>query len=140
MEVNYLMEEEHNEHFKRGQCFTCHQTRHIAKACPQKKNGRTPVQCQEMENSNEEDEDTKIRHLAENFSFGEQKELHVPISLISKTHLKPVETTAVVDSRAAGTFFSKDFVKQHHICSHTLSKPFWVTTADGSYSKSGAIC
>src|SRR5580765_4716541 len=72
-------------------------------------------------------------------AVGERKELRVPISLISKTRLKIIETTAVVDSRAARTFISEEFVKQHHIRTHALTKPFRVTTADGSYSRSGAI-
>jgi len=41
-------------------------------------------------------------------AIGERKELHVLMTLISKTRLKTVETTAVVDSGAAGTFISKD--------------------------------
>jgi hypothetical protein len=72
-------------------------------------------------------------------AIGERKELHVPMTLISKTHLKTVETTAIIDSGAAGTFISKDFIKLHKICTHQLSKPFKVTTADGSLSKSSPI-
>jgi hypothetical protein len=48
-------------------------------------------------------------------AIGEQKELCVPMTLISKTHLKTIETTAVIDSGAAGTFISKDFIKLHKI-------------------------
>jgi hypothetical protein len=48
-------------------------------------------------------------------AIGERKELRVPMTLISKTHLKTVETTAVVDSGAAGTFISEDFIKLHKI-------------------------
>jgi len=61
------------------------------------------------------------------------------MTLMSKTCLKTVETTAVIDSGAAGTFISEDFVKLHKIRTHHLSKPFKVTTADGSLSKSGPI-
>jgi hypothetical protein len=61
------------------------------------------------------------------------------MTLISKTHLKTIETTAVVDSRAASTFISKDFIKLHKIRTHHLSKPFKVTTTDGSLSKSRPI-
>jgi hypothetical protein len=61
------------------------------------------------------------------------------MTLISKTHLKTVETTAVVDSGAAGTFISEDFIKLHGIQTHRLSKPFKVTTADGSLTKGGLI-
>jgi hypothetical protein len=61
------------------------------------------------------------------------------MTLISKTHLKTVETTTVINSGAAGTFISKDFIKLHKIWTHHLSKTFKVTTADGSLSKSGPI-
>jgi hypothetical protein len=72
-------------------------------------------------------------------AIGEQKELHVPMTLISKTHLKTVETTAVVDLGAAGTFISEDFIKLHKIRTHRLSKPFKVITADGSLTKGSPI-
>jgi hypothetical protein len=61
------------------------------------------------------------------------------MTLISKTRLKTVETTAVVDSGVAGTFISEDFIKLHKIRTHRLSKPFKVTTADGSLTKGGPI-
>jgi hypothetical protein len=61
------------------------------------------------------------------------------MTLISRTHLKNVETTTVIDSGAAGTFISEDFIKLHKICTHCLSKPFKVTTTNGSLSKSGPI-
>jgi hypothetical protein len=72
-------------------------------------------------------------------AIGERKELRVPMTLISKTRLKTVETTAIVDSGAAGTFISEDFIKLHKIRTHRLSKPFKVTTADGSLTKGGPI-
>jgi hypothetical protein len=72
-------------------------------------------------------------------AIGEQKELRIPMTLISKTHLKTIETTAVIDSGAAGTFISEDFSKLHKVRTHRLSKPFKVTTIDGSLSKSGPI-
>jgi hypothetical protein len=37
------------------------------------------------------------------------------MTLISKTHLKTIETTAVVDLGAASTFISEDFIKLHKI-------------------------
>jgi hypothetical protein len=61
------------------------------------------------------------------------------MTLISKTHLKTIKTTAVVDSGAAGTFISKYFIKLHKIQTHHLSKSFKVTTTDGSLSKSRPI-
>jgi hypothetical protein len=61
------------------------------------------------------------------------------MTLISKTCLKTVETTAVVDSGVAGTFISEDFIKLHKIRTHRLSKPFKMTTADGSITKGGPI-
>jgi hypothetical protein len=72
-------------------------------------------------------------------AIGEQKELRVPMTLISKTRLKTIETTAVVDSGAAGTFISEDFIKLHKIRTHRLSKPFKVATTDGSLTKGGPI-
>jgi hypothetical protein len=60
------------------------------------------------------------------------------MTLISKTRLKTVETTAVVDSGAAGTFISEDFIKLHKIQTHRLSKPFKVTTTE-SLTKGGPI-
>jgi hypothetical protein len=61
------------------------------------------------------------------------------MTLIFKTCLKTVKTTAGIDSRAAGTYISEDFIKLHKICTHRLSKPFKVTTTNGSLSKSGPI-
>jgi hypothetical protein len=72
-------------------------------------------------------------------AIGERKELCIPMTLISKTRLKIIKTTAVINSRAAGTFISEDFIKLHKIQTHCLSKPFKVTTADRSLSKSGPI-
>jgi hypothetical protein len=72
-------------------------------------------------------------------AIGEWKELCIPMTLISKTRLKTIETTTVVDSGAAGMFIFEDFIKLHKIHTHHLSKPFKVTTADGSLSKSGPI-
>jgi hypothetical protein len=57
------------------------------------------------------------------------------MTLISKTRLKTVETTTIIDSRAARTFISEDFIKLHKIHTHRLSKPFKVTTTDGSLPK-----
>jgi hypothetical protein len=61
------------------------------------------------------------------------------MTLISKTRLKTIKTTAIVDSGAAGTFISEDFIKLHKIRTHRLSKPFKVTTADGNLTKGGPI-
>jgi hypothetical protein len=72
-------------------------------------------------------------------AIGERKELRVLMTLISKTRLKTVETTAIIDSGVAGTFISEDFIKLHKIQTHRLSKPFKVTTTNGSLSKSGLI-
>jgi hypothetical protein len=72
-------------------------------------------------------------------AIGERKELCVPMTLISKTHLKTIKTTAIIDSGVAGIFISKDFIKLHRNRTHHLSKPFKVTTTNGSLSKSGPI-
>jgi hypothetical protein len=72
-------------------------------------------------------------------AIGERKELRVLMTLISKTCLKTVKTTAIIDSGVAGTFISKDFIKLHKIQTHHLSKPFKVTTANRSLSKSSLI-
>jgi hypothetical protein len=61
------------------------------------------------------------------------------MTLISKTCLKTVETTAIVDLGAAGTFISEVFIKLHKIWTHRLSKPFKVTTTNGSLTKGGPI-
>jgi hypothetical protein len=61
------------------------------------------------------------------------------MTLISKTCPKTVETTAIVDLGAVGTFISEEFIKLHKIQTHRLSKPFKVTTADGSLTKGGPI-
>jgi hypothetical protein len=72
-------------------------------------------------------------------AIGERKELRIPMTLTSKTRLKTVKTTAIVDSGAAGTFISEDFIKLHKIRIHCLSKPFKVTTTNGSLTKGGPI-
>jgi hypothetical protein len=51
-------------------------------------------------------------------AIGEQKELCVPMTFISKTCLKTVETTTIVDLGAAGTFISEGFIKLHKIRTH----------------------
>jgi hypothetical protein len=61
------------------------------------------------------------------------------MTLISKTRLKTIKTTTIVNSGAAGTFISEDFIKLHKIRTHQLSKPFKVTTTDGSLTKGGPI-
>jgi hypothetical protein len=48
-------------------------------------------------------------------AIGEQKELCVLMTLISKTCLKTIKTTAIIDSGVAGTFISEDFIKLHKI-------------------------
>jgi hypothetical protein len=48
-------------------------------------------------------------------AVGERKELCIPMTFISKTCLKTIKTTTVVDSGAAGTFISEDFIKLHKI-------------------------
>jgi hypothetical protein len=48
-------------------------------------------------------------------TVGERKELCVPITLHLCTRLKSIDTTAVIDSGAAGTFISEEFVKLHQI-------------------------
>jgi hypothetical protein len=63
----------------------------------------------------------------------------IPITLISKTHLKTVETTAVIDSRASRTFIFESFVKEHGITTHRLKEPFRVNNADGTNSGKGSI-
>ncbi|KAG2070730.1 hypothetical protein BDR04DRAFT_1017843, partial [Suillus decipiens] len=50
-----------------------------------------------------------------------------------------VKTTTVIDSRAARTFISKEFVNLHGINQRRLSKPFKVTTTDNTYIKGGPI-
>jgi hypothetical protein len=60
--------------------------------------------------------------------------MHIPITLISKTRLKTVETTAVINSGASGTFISESFVKEHGITTHHLKEPFQVNNADGTNS------
>jgi hypothetical protein len=71
--------------------------------------------------------------------IGERKELRIPITLISKTRLKTIETTAVIDSRASRMFISKAFVKEHWIITHRLKEPFRVSNADGTSSGKGFI-
>ncbi|KIK31730.1 hypothetical protein CY34DRAFT_102862 [Suillus luteus UH-Slu-Lm8-n1] len=65
--------------------------------------------------------------------------MQIPITLISSTRLKTVETTAVVDSGASGTFISEDFVKDHGIKTHRLKKTFRIRNADGTNSGKGKI-
>jgi hypothetical protein len=70
---------------------------------------------------------------------GERKEMCIPITLISKTCLKTIETTAVIDSGASRTFISESFVKEHGIMTHRLKEPFQVNNADGTNSGKGSI-
>jgi hypothetical protein len=65
--------------------------------------------------------------------------MRIPITLISSVRPKTVETTAVVDSGASGTFISEDFIKEHGIKTHRLKKPFRVWNADGTNSGKGRI-
>jgi hypothetical protein len=52
---------------------------------------------------------------------------------------KSLQTTAIIDSGAGGTFISWMFVRKHKITTHKLSKPFHIRTADGSHSKDGKV-
>jgi hypothetical protein len=71
--------------------------------------------------------------------IGERKELRIPITLISETRLKTIETTAVIDSGASGTFISEAFIKDQKIRTHRLKEPFRVSNADGTSSGKGYI-
>jgi hypothetical protein len=65
--------------------------------------------------------------------------MRIPITLISSSRPRTVETTAVVDSGASGTFISEDFIKDHKIKTHHLKKPFRVRNANGTNSGKGRI-
>jgi hypothetical protein len=66
--------------------------------------------------------------------------MRIPITLISKTHLKTIKTTAVIDSGASGTFISKSFVKEHGITTHSLKEPFRVNNTNEPIPKKGLLC
>jgi hypothetical protein len=73
-------------------------------------------------------------------AVGKNNELRVPVTLFStKQAGKSLQTTAIVDSGAGGTFISWMFVRKHKITTHKLSKPFHIRTADGSHSKDGKV-
>jgi len=73
-------------------------------------------------------------------AVGKKNELRVPVTLFSLKQVgKSLQTTAIVDSGAGGTFISWMFVRKHRITTHKLSKPFHIRTADGSHSKDGKV-
>lgn len=53
MVINRLTEADRQEHMHIGKCFLCHQIRHCAQECPQKKKGPPSVR------KVEEDEETR---------------------------------------------------------------------------------
>jgi hypothetical protein len=63
----------------------------------------------------------------------------IPITLISKTRLKTIKTTAVINSKASGTFISEFFVKEHGITTHCLKEPFQVNNTNGTNFGKGSI-
>src|SRR4051812_38075759 len=71
----------------------------------------------------------------------ENKSLLLPISILCEQQegKQNVETKALLDSGAAGTFIDQQFVKQHKLPTHPLEKPIKVLNVDGTINKKGTV-
>src|ERR1700709_44647 len=72
-------------------------------------------------------------------TVGKKTEFRVPLTVLATRSSKSIETTAILDSGAGGTFINWMFIRKHNIPTHKLSKPFNIRTADGSHSKDGKV-
>jgi hypothetical protein len=61
----------------------------------------------------------------------------IPVTLVGKD--KTVETNALIDSGADGTFIDKDFAKERNVTEIPLPKPIKVFNVDGTPNKVGRI-
>jgi hypothetical protein len=68
-------------------------------------------------------------------SIGKKNEFCVPLTIYSVHRPETIATTAIIDSGAGGSFINWALVRKHRITTHELTKPFHITTADGSHSK-----
>jgi hypothetical protein len=72
-------------------------------------------------------------------TVGWKNEFCVPITIFSVLSKKTIEATAIIDSGAGGTFIDADFVRRNRIRTHQLSRPFHITTVDGSHLKARQV-
>ena len=63
--------------------------------------------------------------------------MHLSIQL--STQEKSVETNCLIDSRAAGTFIDKSFVRKHNLPTEALVQPVKVHNVDGTPNREGHI-
>ena len=63
--------------------------------------------------------------------------LTIPITINTKD--ESIETTALIDCGAEGTFIHKELVKQHQLPTYTLNRPIIARNVDNTINKEGVI-
>ena len=66
-----LSKEDHEQHMRKGRCFICHNHGHMARNCPQKKQGKPG----RFNNQNRPSKATQVRSLLKELSGEERKQL-----------------------------------------------------------------
>jgi len=65
--------------------------------------------------------------------------MHIPISLLSESTEKIVDTRALIDSGARGTFIDQNFAKRLNLPMKKLETPLVARNVDGTLNKQGTI-
>ena len=65
--------------------------------------------------------------------------MHIPISLLGKNTEKIVDTRALIDSGAGGTFIDQNFAKRLNLPMKKLETPLIARNVDGTLNKRGTI-
>ena len=63
--------------------------------------------------------------------------LTIPITINMKN--ESIETTALIDCGAEGTFIHKELVKQHQLPTYALNRPIIARNVDNTINKEGVI-
>jgi ADP-heptose:LPS heptosyltransferase len=64
--------------------------------------------------------------------------MHLPIA-VAESEKETVETKALLDCGAGGTFIDQRFVKTHGLMTHSTREPILVRNVDGTLNKNGTI-
>ena len=65
--------------------------------------------------------------------------MHIPVSLLSKNAEKIIDTHALIDSGARGTFIDQNFARKLNLPMKELKTPLIARNVDGTLSKKGTI-
>ena len=65
--------------------------------------------------------------------------MHIPISLLGENTEKIVDTCALIDSGAGGTFIDQNFARRLNLPMEKLKTPLIARNVDGTLNKRGTI-